>query len=157
MILRFRGYELVALLVVAALVVGGTGRAAWRFLDRPEAGAAGGPTAAGPAELILAAERVGDRLPPVTVETDRAPLARLAGAQLEELRRQFRIDLNRATMTELVELPGIGAGKAQQILEFRQRHGKFSRLEELGEIPGMGKATVEALRSFVKVEGVEAE
>jgi competence protein ComEA len=53
--------------------------------------------------------------------------------------------LNRATASELMRLPGIGAKRAAAILEQRQRLGRFRQLNELMRIKGIGPRTLERL------------
>ena len=43
------------------------------------------------------------------------------------------IDLNRATLDELQEVPGIGPALAQRIVDFREEHGPFERVDDLFE------------------------
>lgn len=61
------------------------------------------------------------------------------------------LDLNRATVEELQELPGIGPVLAERIVAFREEHGPFRSLEDLLQVPGIGEATLEALRPHVAV------
>jgi competence protein ComEA len=63
----------------------------------------------------------------------------------------LRIDLNRADRTELRQLPGVGEATATRILDHRQAHGPFRRVDELASVPGIGPATVEKLRPWVTV------
>ncbi len=63
----------------------------------------------------------------------------------------YRVDLNRATLAELQQLPGVGPKRAQQIDRYRQTHGPFRSVAELRKVPGFGPATVERLRDFVTV------
>ena len=62
-----------------------------------------------------------------------------------------KIDVNRASSDELVLLPGIGPKKAEAIVEWRSRHGRFRHLEDLLEVKGIGNATLERLRPFACV------
>ena len=60
-----------------------------------------------------------------------------------------KIDLNRATLAELDGLPGVGPVTAQRILEWRTRNGRFSRIDQLREIEGIGERRFGQLRDLV--------
>jgi competence protein ComEA len=61
------------------------------------------------------------------------------------------VDLNTATPEQLDELDGIGPGMAGAILEYREEHGGFGSVEELGQVPGIGEKRLAALREKVRV------
>jgi competence protein ComEA len=61
------------------------------------------------------------------------------------------LDLNRANQPQLEELPGIGPVTAQAILNWRQQHGRFSRIEELQEVDGIGPKTYAQIAPHVRV------
>ena len=61
------------------------------------------------------------------------------------------VDLNSATLEALDGLPGIGPVLAQRILDWRTAHGRFSSVDELGEVSGIGEATLADLRPVVTV------
>jgi competence protein ComEA len=61
------------------------------------------------------------------------------------------LDLNRANQAQLEELPGIGPVMAQAILTWRQQHGRFSRVEELQEVDGIGPKTYAQIAPHVQV------
>lgn len=61
------------------------------------------------------------------------------------------IDLNAATIKELVELPGVGLVTAKRIIEARQKSGRFHRVEDLLAIRGISTKRLEALRPYVTV------
>jgi len=60
-----------------------------------------------------------------------------------------RISLNGADATELERLPGVGPALAARIIEWRRAHGAFTKVEQLGEISGIGPKTLEGLREQV--------
>ncbi|HEU4908298.1 MAG TPA: helix-hairpin-helix domain-containing protein, partial [Propionibacteriaceae bacterium] len=51
------------------------------------------------------------------------------------------LDLNRASQSQLEALPEVGPVTAQAILAWRQEHGRFTRIEELQEVDGIGPKT----------------
>ncbi|MEO0093023.1 MAG: helix-hairpin-helix domain-containing protein [candidate division WOR-3 bacterium] len=62
------------------------------------------------------------------------------------------LDINLATAKELEALPGIGPVLAQRIVEERNRIGKFSTIEDLLKIKGIGKKKLAMIRSRIKIE-----
>jgi competence protein ComEA len=61
------------------------------------------------------------------------------------------VDLNTATLEQLDTLDGVGPAIAAKILAWREEHGGFRSVEDLGEIPGIGPKRLEALRARVIV------
>ncbi len=61
------------------------------------------------------------------------------------------LNLNSATLEQLDTLDGVGPGIAQRILDYREQHGGFSRVEELGEVPGIGAKRLATLTPLVTV------
>ena len=62
------------------------------------------------------------------------------------------VNINTATAEDLQRLPGIGPGRADDIIEYRTAVGHFSRAEELLLVPGLGPRTVDSLLDFATVE-----
>jgi competence protein ComEA len=62
-----------------------------------------------------------------------------------------RIDLNRASASELETLPGIGPARAQAIVEHREGHGPFREPGDLRAVPGIGEKTFQRLADLVTV------
>ncbi len=58
-----------------------------------------------------------------------------------------RIDLNKATLTELETLPNIGPVKAKRIMDVRP----FDSVNDLLRVPGMGPKTLESLLPYIRV------
>ena len=61
-----------------------------------------------------------------------------------------RIDINTASATELERLPGIGASKAQAIVEFRAKE-PFTRADDLRKVKGIGDKLFESIKDQVTV------
>lgn len=63
------------------------------------------------------------------------------------------VNINTATAAEIQDkLVGIGAKKAQAIVEYREKHGKFLSVEQITEVSGIGKATLEKNRDRIVLE-----
>ena len=62
------------------------------------------------------------------------------------------INMNTATLKEWVQLLGIGEVYAQRILEHRNTHGDFTRLEDLMEVKGIGQKWWEKLKIHLYIE-----
>jgi competence protein ComEA len=62
-----------------------------------------------------------------------------------------QLDLNTATLEQLNALPGIGESKARAILDYRIKKGRFSRIDELTEVKGIGEKMLAKLKEFLYV------
>ncbi len=61
------------------------------------------------------------------------------------------IDLNAATLAELVALPGIGPGRAAAIVAYRDRHGPFASVNDLVKVYGIHPVLIDRIRDYVSV------
>jgi competence protein ComEA len=84
---------------------------------------------------------------PLHIDLDAAPRADSAGP---------RLDLNRATRSELALMPGVGASKAQGIDDYRRSHGPFRKLDDLRNVPGIGPKTFDKIRPWLFVDAAAA-
>ncbi|KIS27149.1 hypothetical protein TV39_11485 [Arthrobacter sp. SPG23] len=62
-----------------------------------------------------------------------------------------KIDLNSASAEELGALPRVGPVLARRIVDWRKEHGRFSTVEELDAVDGVGPKMLEALLPLVRV------
>jgi competence protein ComEA len=63
--------------------------------------------------------------------------------------RKGLLNINTASAVELMNLPGIGETRAQDIIKYRQEHSGFQIIEELMNVKGIGQATFDNLKSLV--------
>jgi len=64
-----------------------------------------------------------------------------------------QVNVNSASVEELQLLPGVGEVRARAIAAAREARGGFEAVAELEEVKGIGSATLEKLRPFVRLEG----
>jgi competence protein ComEA len=62
-----------------------------------------------------------------------------------------KLDINRATLAELVAVPGIGSRMAQAIVDLRSKKGSFARLDDLLEVPGIKEKKLASLTAYLVV------
>jgi comEA protein len=76
---------------------------------------------------------------------------------LPTFRDDRKIDLNAASIAELVRLPGIGEVLAGRIIAYREEHGGFTSIDELLAVSGIGPKVLEGIREQVTIEAEESQ
>lgn len=61
------------------------------------------------------------------------------------------IDLNRASVEDFEQLPGVGPVLARRVVAYRESRGRFDAVEELRGVKGIGQKKLERLRRLVTV------
>jgi competence protein ComEA len=116
--------------------------------------AAGGPAAGAElatlnlARLVVDGEQIAVGVPPAP---DASSAAGGSTAAPSSQPSGGSVDLNRATLQELDALPGVGPVLAQRILDWRTENGRFTSIEELQEIKGIGERTFAEISKHVRV------
>jgi competence protein ComEA len=81
-------------------------------------------------------------------------LTAMSGAQLITL--GLPLDLNQASAADLSAIPGIGPALAQRIVDYRQAHGPFKKIEELEEkVLGFGPKNLEKITPYLVIDSSE--
>ena len=62
-----------------------------------------------------------------------------------------RLDINTASVSELMTLPGIGSAKAEAIVSYRKEYGDFSSIEDLMKVPGIKEGIFRQMKEHIKV------
>ncbi len=68
-----------------------------------------------------------------------------------EVVSDFPVNINQATVSDLVKLPGIGQVKAEAIVTYREANGSFSSIEEIKNVPGIKEAAFEKIKGLITV------
>ena len=61
-----------------------------------------------------------------------------------------KVNMNKATAEELMQLPGIGPVKAEKIIKYRKKHGSFKNAEDLMNVEGIGEKTIKTLKNNMR-------
>lgn len=62
------------------------------------------------------------------------------------------VNINTATVQELMVLPSIGEKRAEAIVSYRQQHGAFLNTEELMNVDGIGTGIFEDIKDLISIE-----
>jgi competence protein ComEA len=100
------------------------------------------------AQSSPASSRLPARAPEASAE---APV--VAAAKVEGPMETGVVNLNTASIDELTRLPGIGPTKARAVLELRRKLTRFSRLEDLMRVKGIGRKTFRKLQPLIRLSG----
>lgn len=65
---------------------------------------------------------------------------------------QPALNINNASIEQLEKMKGIGARKAQAIVEYRLQHGNFSKVDDIVKVKGIGSSFLEKNRAWLSVE-----
>lgn len=69
-----------------------------------------------------------------------------------DLNPDEKININSAFPGDLVRLPGIGEVIAERIVDYRLQIGKFTSIDQLANVKGIGPKKLEKLRDYVTLE-----
>ncbi|QRY61065.1 helix-hairpin-helix domain-containing protein [Gordonia sp. PDNC005] len=100
-------------------------------------------------DQILVGRSGGDQVRSAVVTSGDRPTTEPGGSLPTGGGRQ--VDLNSATEAQLDELPGVGPVTAQAIIAWRSDHGRFSSVDQLAEVDGIGPSRLAKLRPLVTV------
>jgi competence protein ComEA len=114
---------------------------------------AGGATAKADLGAVNLAAKIEDGRQVLVPERAPAPAAAAAaspGSPAAATPPGAPLSLNTATVGQLDTLPGVGPATAEKIIAYREEHGGFGSVEELGQVPGIGEKRLAALRDLVQ-------
>ena len=113
--------------------------------------AAGGPTADADLDRINLALRLNDedQVHFPALGSSGTATGQPAGSSPPSV--SSKLDLNTATVEELVSLPGIGDAKAAAIVEYREMNGPFERVDDLVNVSGIGDGILGSIRHLIEV------
>lgn len=65
--------------------------------------------------------------------------------------KSSKININTANQTDLETLPGIGPSTAQKIINYRKENGKFSSIEDIKKVSGIGESKYSKIKDYITI------
>ena len=112
---------------------------------------AGGLTDNADSKSINLAQRISDEAL-VYVPTKEEATNQEAHSNATKTKENKKVNLNKASLEELKQVKGLGAKRAQDIIDHRESNGKFKSVDELKKVSGIGAKTIEKLKEYVTVD-----
>lgn len=69
--------------------------------------------------------------------------------QVTNEKKTTKVNINTATKEELETLPGIGKSTAEKIIKYRQENKRFSKIDEIKEVSGIGDAKFNSIKDLI--------
>ena len=73
-----------------------------------------------------------------------------------EIQKKSLMNVNTATWSELLQIPGITETVAWNIVKHRELNGDFSSVDQLSNIKGIGKKSLEKIKSYVALNSAKS-
>ena len=111
----------------------------------------GGLTDNADSKSINLAQRISDEAL-VYVPTKEEATSQEAQSNASSTKENKKVNLNKASLEELKQVKGLGAKRAQDIIDHRESNGKFKSVDDLKKVSGIGAKTIEKLKEYVTVD-----
>ena len=112
---------------------------------------AGGLTDNADSKSINLAQRISDEAL-VYVPTKEEATSQEMPSSASNNKENKKVNLNKASVEELKQVKGLGAKRAQDIIDHRESNGKFKSVDDLKKVSGIGAKTIEKLKEYVTVD-----
>lgn len=119
---------------------------------------AGGITKNGNPDGINLAKRLknGDRIEIPDITEKKAPVKDKDRSRQKNRKtaggEELSVNINESDAREICLIPGIGEKTAEKIVSYREQNGRFESVDELENIPGIRKKTINECRKYIRTE-----
>ena len=70
---------------------------------------------------------------------------------VQQVQNDGKVNLNSATKEQLMTLPGVVESKASLIIQYREEHGRFQKIEDVMNISGIKEGLFNKIKEYIKV------
>ena len=70
---------------------------------------------------------------------------------IQNTKNSSLVNINTATIKELLSITGIGESKASNIVKYREENGNFSSIEDIKNVSGIGDSLFEKIKKYITV------
>lgn len=74
-----------------------------------------------------------------------------AGESTTSANTTTKVNINTANLVELQNIPGVGEKKAQTIIDYRNKHGAFKKVQDLTKVKGIGAKSFQKMKPFIEI------
>lgn len=85
------------------------------------------------------------------ISTEAGQRVVINNSNINEEENNTKVNINTANKEKLETLPGIGETTAQKIIDYREQNGKFTKIEDLQNVSGIGEAKFNSLKDKITV------
>lgn len=64
-----------------------------------------------------------------------------------------KMDINEATVDDIMKVPNIGKERAEMIVRWRDEHGPFDKIDDVDKVPNISGHSMDAISSYFEVAG----
>lgn len=68
-----------------------------------------------------------------------------------KITKNSKVNINKASITELKQITGIGESTANKIIDYRDNVGKFKKIEDIKEVKGIGDSKYESIKDKITI------
>lgn len=102
-------------------------------------------------DSINQAEKLEDGMKIIVLTKEEFLLQKQGSAASVTEKGNQKVNINQASAEQLMSLPGIGEGKARQIIEYREENGSFTKIEDIMKISGIKEHLFEKIKDAISV------
>lgn len=91
-------------------------------------------------------------IPSIGEENENIVETNAGSGVLVDGKENIKVNINTASLIELQAIPGVGETTAQKIIDYREKNGKFKKIEDLKNVSGIGEAKLANMEKYISTK-----